>query len=80
MIYTGVTRDLRRRMYQHRNGAIDGFTKRYRVGKLLYFEIFGDPYNAISREKQIKSGSRSRKLALITKSNPQWRDLWAEIR
>ncbi len=80
VIYTGVTRDLRRRIYQHRNGTIDGFTKRYRVGKLVHFEIFRDPYTAISREKQIKGGSRRRKLELIGRTNPDWRDLWFDIR
>ena len=80
VIYTGVTKDLRRRIYEHHHGTIDGFTTRYRVGKLLYFEIFGNPYSAISREKQIKAESRQRKLDLIAKLNPGWRDLWVEIR
>lgn len=79
VIYTGVTRDIRRRIYQHRQGVVAGFTQRYRVGILLYFEVFGDPYTAISREKQIKNGSRQKKLDLIAKSNPGWRDLWGEI-
>lgn len=80
VIYTGVTSDLRGRIHQHRSGATDGFTKKYRVGKLVYFEIFGDPRTAITREKQIKAGSRGRKLALIARANPGWRDLWGEIR
>jgi putative endonuclease len=79
VIYTGVTNDLRRRIYQHRNASQEGFTKKYRVGKLVYFEVFGDPYNAIRREKQIKGGSRRKKVALIARSNPDWHDLWAEI-
>ena len=79
VIYTGVTSDLRRRVWQHRNGTMDGFTKRYRVGKLIYFEVFADPYNAIRREKQIKAGSRQRKLTLVASANPSWRDLWPEI-
>jgi len=79
VIYTGVTNDLRRRIYQHRNASQEGFTKKYRVGKLVSFEVFGDPYNAIRREKQIKGGSRRKKVALIERSNPAWCDLWAEI-
>src|ERR1051325_8280190 len=79
VLYTGVTRDLRRRVYQHRNGFIDGFTRRYHVRKLVYFEVFEDPYNAIRREKQIKSGPRRRKVALIASMNPGWRDLYAEL-
>ena len=58
---------------------VKGFTKNYRVGKLIYFETFADPYNAISREKQIKAGSRDKKIALIARLNPRWRDLWPDI-
>jgi putative endonuclease len=79
VIYTGVTSNLRRRIYAHRNAIVNGFTKRYRVGKLIYFEVFTDPYNAISREKQIKAGSRDTKIALIARLNPGWRDLWPDI-
>jgi len=79
VFYTGVTRALRRRVYQHRNGFIDGFTRRYHVRKLVYFEVFEDPYNAIRREKQIKAGPRRRKVALIASMNPGWRDLYAEL-
>lgn len=79
VIYTGVTSDVRQRISQHRNGMTEGFTKKYRVGKLIYFEVFADPYQAIRREKQIKAGSRRNKLALIHAANPDWRDLWPEI-
>lgn len=67
VIYTGVTNDLRR-------------ATTYRVGKLLYFEVYGDPYSAIRREKQLKGGSREKKLALIARENSGWRDLWLETR
>lgn len=57
----------------------EGFTKKYRVGKLIYFEVFADPDQAVRRERQIKAGSRRNKLALIHAANPDWRDLWADI-
>ncbi len=75
VLYTGVTNDLIRRTYQHMHELIEGFTKRYKVKKLVYFEAFEDIINAISREKQIKSWSRSKKLELINKTNPEWKDL-----
>ena len=79
VIYAGVTSDLKRRVWQHRTGSVDGFTKRYRVHHLVHFEILADPYNAINREKQIKSWSRARKNRLIESHNPQWRDLFDDI-
>ncbi len=79
VIYTGVTNDLKRRAFEHREGLCDGFTKRYRVRKLVYFEIAENPYAAISREKQIKGGSRADKLKLVNDFNPDWRDLYDEI-
>ena len=78
-IYTGVTNDLKRRAFEHREGLSDGFTKRYRVKKLVYYEVAENPYAAISREKQIKGGSRADKLKLINDFNPDWRDLYDEI-
>ena len=75
VIYTGVTNDLARRIFQHRNGEGGRFTRKYQINKLVYFEVFGDPYNAISREKQVKAGSRARKEHLISSRNPEWRDL-----
>ena len=79
VLYIGVTSDLRRRMYEHRLGLRPGFTKRYRVTKLVHFEVFRDSYNAISREKQLKAGSRQRKIELIEGLNPAWRDLAEDL-
>ena len=79
VLYTGVTRDLRRRMAQHRMGVGDAFTTRYRVRHLVWFEVHESPVSAILREKQLKGGSRRRKVALIEAKNPAWRDLWSEL-
>jgi len=79
VLYTGVTNDLKRRVYQHRSKQIKGFTQKYNLCKLVYYEIFGDPYNAITREKQIKAGSRKRKIDLIEEMNPDWNDLYQSI-
>jgi putative endonuclease len=79
VLYTGVTNDLVRRVYQHKSGVAEGFTKRYRVHDLVYYEIFDTAYEAISREKQIKAGSRRKKLDLIDAFNPDWRDLYGTI-
>ena len=75
VLYTGVTADLMRRMYEHRNGLVDGFTKRYHVHQLVYFEQTNDVYSAISREKEIKGWRREKKIALIGQMNPKWIDL-----
>jgi putative endonuclease len=74
-LYTGVTNDLRRRVYQHRNKLVEGFTKRYNITRLVYFETTTDIRAAIAREKQIKGWRRSKKIALIESMNPEWRDL-----
>ena len=79
-LYTGVTSDLVKRAWQHRTGAVGGFTKRYGCKLLVWYEVGGDMEHAILREKQIKAGSRAKKLALIESENPDWRDLWSEIR
>jgi predicted GIY-YIG superfamily endonuclease len=78
-LYTGVTSDLVRRVHEHRTGAIEGFSSTYGCKSLVYFEIFDDMRRAIEREKQIKAGSRKKKLALIEGVNPQWRDLYEDI-
>jgi putative endonuclease len=78
-IYVGVTRDLVRRAYEHRNGLVEGFTKRYGVKHLVYFEQYDDPATAIQREKNIKHWSREWKIELIAAANPDWRDLYDEI-
>ena len=75
VVYVGVTSNLPKRLYEHRNGLADGFTKKYNVHKLVYFEQTNDVYAAISREKQLKNWSRAKKNALIAHQNPMWRDL-----
>ena len=75
VLYTGITNDLQKRTWEHEVGLGSKFTARYRAVKLVYFEVFQDPYEAISREKQIKAGSRRKKLGLIRKVNPNWRNL-----
>ena len=75
VLYTGVTSNLLQRVYQHKQKLKSKFTARYNVNKLVYYEVFDDPYNAIAREKQIKGGSRQRKINLINGMNPQWIDL-----
>ncbi len=78
-LYTGVTSNLPRRAFEHREGVVPGFTKRYGCKKLVRFEAHDTVEAAIAREKQIKGGSRGRKLALIEGLNPQWRDLYEEV-
>jgi putative endonuclease len=78
-LYTGVTSDLVGRVWQHKNHAFEGFTKRYGVTTLVYLEWFENISAAIEREKQIKSGSRAKKLALIENQNPEWRDLYFDL-
>ena len=77
-IYTGVTSDLVRRIWQHRQGTA-GFTRRYGCKRLVWYEIHEEMLPAIIREKQLKAGSRKRKLALIEAMNPTWADLWKKI-
>jgi putative endonuclease len=79
VLYTGVTGDLRRRIYQHREKLLPGFTSRYNVSKLVYYEIGYDAAGAIAREKQIKGGSRQKKLELVDRLNPEWRDLYDDL-
>ena len=78
-IYTGVTSDLIKRVYEHKYAEIDGFTKKYSCKHLVYYEEIEDMYSAITREKQIKAGSRKKKLALIEQLNPQWLDLYINL-
>ena len=79
VLYTGVTNDLRKRVYQHKEQMADGFTKKYNLKKLVYYEVFEDSYNAISREKQIKAGSRQNKISLINRLNPKREDLFTKL-
>ena len=75
VLYIGVTGNLQRRLYEHRNGFVDGFTKKYNLHKLVYYEYTNDVYSAISREKQLKKWVRAKKNALISQQNPGWKDL-----
>ena len=74
-LYTGVTGDLKQRTWEHKAGACDGFTKRYKIDRLVYYEIYKYVNNAIAREKQIKRWSKIKKIRLIVSMNPAWRDL-----
>ena len=78
-LYLGVTRDLVRRVYQHKTKATPGFTSRYGVQRLVWFETYDDPTSAIAREKDVKKWRRAWKLRLIEEANPTWRDLYEEI-
>ncbi len=78
-LYTGVTSDLVRRIFEHKEKNIKGFTSTYNIYRLVYYEIHEDIQEAITREKQIKAGSREKKIALIMSMNPQWKDLYEEI-
>ena len=75
-LYVGVTSDLKKRVWEHKNDLVEGFTKRYGVHQLVYYELHGEIMSAIRREKQIKKWNRSWKLELIERQNPDWRDLW----
>jgi putative endonuclease len=77
-IYVGVTSDLEGRVYQHKHMLVPGFTSRYKITRLVFFEEAGDAMSAISREKEIKAWSRAKKTALIEASNPTWDDLSEE--
>ncbi len=79
VLYTGITNDLKRRVYEHKAKLAGGFTKRYNINKLVYYEVSGDVEGAILREKQIKGGSRAKKIALINSMNPEWKDLYDEL-
>ncbi len=78
-LYIGVTNDLIRRTYEHKQGDVRGFTQRYKVKDLVHFESYDDPRRAIQREKNIKHWSRAWKIDLIEKENPEWRDLFEEV-
>lgn len=76
VLYVGVTNNLTRRIWEHKSKLIAGFTKKYNVDKLVYYEVLDNPTDAIKREKQLKAGSRKKKLDLINKLNPEWNDLY----
>ncbi len=79
VLYVGVTNDLKRRVYEHKSEFVDGFTKKYHAHKLVYYEAGEDIEGVILREKQIKAGSRQKKVDLIKKFNPNWKDLSGEL-
>ncbi len=79
VLYTGVTSDLKRRVYEHKEKLIDGFTKKYNITKLVHCEIFENVYEALDREKQIKAGSRQKKIDLVNNINKEWQDLYDEL-
>jgi putative endonuclease len=78
-LYVGVTNNLVRRVYEHKFSSLGGFAKRYNCNQLVYYEIYDDMYSAICREKEIKAGTRKKKMALIENMNPQWIDLYDSI-
>ncbi len=79
VLYTGVTNGLKRRVYEHKNKLAEGFTKKYNIDKLVYYEVCEQAESAILREKQIKGGSRERKIKLVNSMNKEWRDLYDEL-
>ena len=79
ILYVGVTSDLKRRVYQHKEMKIDGFTKKYRLTKLVYYEAADEISAAIEREKQLKAGPRKKKIQLIEHLNPSWQDLYDQV-
>lgn len=79
VLYTGVTSDLKERIYEHKQGSGSVFTRRFKAHLLVYYEVYGDPLNAIAREKKIKGGSRARKMVLIDSFNPEWNDLYPAL-
>ena len=78
-LYAGVTSNLIQRVWQHKLKSADSFTKKYAIDSLVYYELFSDMYQAISREKQLKAGNRARKVFLIEANNPEWMDLYPSI-
>ena len=79
VLYAGMTNDLKRRIYEHKNDKGSSFTQKYNTNKLVYFEIFRDVKNAIIKEKKIKGGPRKKKIDLIEKENPEWKDLYEDL-
>lgn len=77
--YVGFTSDLVKRVWEHKNSVVEGFTKKYGVDQLVYYEVFADPENAILREKRLKKWNRLWKMRVIEEMNPKWQDLYEEI-
>ncbi|HUT46981.1 MAG TPA: GIY-YIG nuclease family protein [Sedimentisphaerales bacterium] len=78
-LYIGVTNNLLKRVYEHRNNFVEGFTQKYCIHNLVYYEVYSDILDDITREKRMKKWKRQWKIELIEKSNPQWRDLYSDI-
>jgi len=78
-LYVGVTSNLLKRIWEHKNDVVEGFTKRYSIHTLVYYEVGPSMESAICREKQIKAGSRKKKIALIESMNPEWKDLYEDL-
>ena len=79
VLYVGVTSNLKKRVWEHKHHVVKGFTQRYNIDKLVYFEMFNDELAAITREKQLKGKRRDKKISLIEQNNPEWRDLFSDI-
>ncbi len=79
VLYTGVTHDLKRRIYEHKCKIVPGFTRKYNISKLVYYEVLDSMINAITREKQIKAGPRKKKMQMIKSINPDFKDLYDQI-
>ncbi|MCK4895043.1 MAG: GIY-YIG nuclease family protein [Calditrichia bacterium] len=79
VLYVGITSNLRRRIWEHREGVVSGFTKKYHIKMLVYYEVHDDPETAIKREKQLKRWRREKKIKLIESMNPEWKDLYEEL-
>ena len=79
ILYTGVTNDLKRRVYEHEKKLVEGFTKKYNIGKLVYYEVCEDIESAILKEKRIKGGSRQKKIQLVNSMNKEWCDLYEKL-
>ena len=79
VLYAGITSHLKKRVWEHKKGLVMGFTRKYNITKLVYYEVFGNVLDAITREKRIKGGSRKRKVALIESMNKEWRDLYYDL-
>lgn len=79
VLYIGITSNLIKRIWEHKEGVVPGFTKRYNIKMLVYYEVYDDPEYAIKREKQLKKWRREKKLKLISSKNPEWKDLYQEL-
>lgn len=79
VLYTGITGNLIARIFYHKNKTVSSFSSKYNLNKLVYYEIYSDSLQAITREKQLKAGSRKKKLALINNFNPEWKDLYGSL-